>query len=321
MNDEPLPRTIDAYLAQLRQALAGADKALIQDALYDAEEYLRNEVRESPGKSEQEILAAIARSYGAPSEVADAYRQTEHTVQAALNPPARKRPRATMGKFFGVMADPQAYMATLFLLLGLPVGVFLFTWVVTGISLSIGLSLMIFGLPLFLLFLASVRFFSLVEGRMIEGLLGVRMPRRPVHPGEPRVWWRRIVEMFTDARTWSAIFYMLLKLPLGVGSFVLVVTGLSFALSLITSPVVEGVFHEHVLYWDGASMYAPVWLQPVMVVGGILLLVALMHVFRWVALIQAHIGRGLLVKSGGVLESRSGKDAEPVADADSTGGA
>lgn len=35
------PRTIDEYLQQLRASLFGADPALIQDALYDAEEHLR----------------------------------------------------------------------------------------------------------------------------------------------------------------------------------------------------------------------------------------------------------------------------------------
>ena len=43
-------RSIDEYLKQLRQALAGEDPALIQDALYDAEEYLRAEVAAHPGK-------------------------------------------------------------------------------------------------------------------------------------------------------------------------------------------------------------------------------------------------------------------------------
>ena len=38
------PRSIDEYLKQLRAALEGQDPALIQDALYDAEEYLRAEV-------------------------------------------------------------------------------------------------------------------------------------------------------------------------------------------------------------------------------------------------------------------------------------
>lgn len=40
------PRTIAEYLEQLRAALAGADPALIQDALYDAEEHLRAELQD-----------------------------------------------------------------------------------------------------------------------------------------------------------------------------------------------------------------------------------------------------------------------------------
>ena len=35
---------IDGYLHTLRAALAGADPALVQDALYDAKEYLRAEI-------------------------------------------------------------------------------------------------------------------------------------------------------------------------------------------------------------------------------------------------------------------------------------
>ncbi|MGH8224723.1 MAG: HAAS signaling domain-containing protein, partial [Gammaproteobacteria bacterium] len=72
MSNHELPRTIDAYLKQLKRALQGADKALIQDALYDAEEYLRNELHENPGKTETELLAGIATTYGIPEEVADA---------------------------------------------------------------------------------------------------------------------------------------------------------------------------------------------------------------------------------------------------------
>ena len=43
----PLPTTIPEYLEQLRAALRGADPAMVQDALYDAEEYLRAELSDS----------------------------------------------------------------------------------------------------------------------------------------------------------------------------------------------------------------------------------------------------------------------------------
>ena len=45
-----LPTTIPQYLAQLRAALEGADPAMVQDALYDAEEYLRSELAAQPGR-------------------------------------------------------------------------------------------------------------------------------------------------------------------------------------------------------------------------------------------------------------------------------
>ena len=66
-----LPTTIPVYLDQLRAALSGADKAMIQDALYDAEEYLRAEMAANPGTSEADVIASVAGSYGAPEEVAD----------------------------------------------------------------------------------------------------------------------------------------------------------------------------------------------------------------------------------------------------------
>ncbi|MGH8080439.1 MAG: sensor domain-containing protein, partial [Lysobacter sp.] len=73
--------TIPGYLDQLRIALADADPSLLQDALYDAEDYLRSEMSANPDKSEAEVIAMVAGSYGAPEEVADIYRDTEIKVQ------------------------------------------------------------------------------------------------------------------------------------------------------------------------------------------------------------------------------------------------
>ena len=92
------PRSIDQYLRQLREELAGEDAALIQDALYDAEEYLRAEVAAHPDKSESDVLELIASTYGAPDEVAGAYRDTEAKVKAAMTTP-RRVPKSGAGAF------------------------------------------------------------------------------------------------------------------------------------------------------------------------------------------------------------------------------
>src|SRR5215467_6089527 len=122
------PRSIDDYLKQLRAALEGEDPALIQDALYDAEEYLRAEIAAHPGKSEADVLELIASTYGAPDEVAAAYRDTEAKVKAALQPPAPRLPRtpSVWGEFFGVFLDPRAYLSLFYMLLTLVTGILYF---------------------------------------------------------------------------------------------------------------------------------------------------------------------------------------------------
>src|SRR5579863_4765823 len=135
---KPVPRSVQEYLDQLRAELAGADPALIQDALYDAEEYLRGELHEHPEKTEEQVLAAIATTYGAPEEVAEAYRATEVKVQQALRTPRPQKSESTLGKFFGVFKDPRAYTSLFFMFLSMITGIFYFVWTVTGLSMSIG---------------------------------------------------------------------------------------------------------------------------------------------------------------------------------------
>jgi len=182
------PRSIDEYLKQLRQALEGQDPALIQDALYDAEEYLRAEVAAHPDKSESDVLELIASTYGAPDEVAAAYRDTEAKVKAALKTPAPRAAAHSSGvaRFFGVYQDPRAYTSLFYMLLTLATGIVYFTFVVTGLSLSAGFAVLIIGVPFFLAFIGIARVLALGEGRLLEAMTGERMPRRPLHPGRRR---------------------------------------------------------------------------------------------------------------------------------------
>lgn len=293
----PLPTTIPEYLAQLRQALAGADPAMIQDALYDAEEYLRSELAEQTGKSEAEVIAEVAGSYGAPEEVADIYRETEVTVARALRPPPPRKRRSPIGRFFGVAADPHTYGALFYLLLALATGIFYFTWVVTGFSLSLGLSITIVGLPLLVLFFGSTRLLSLVEGRIVETLLGVRMPRRPTHAGPPKPWLQRIADMFTDARTWSTMLYFVLMLPLGIIYFTLATVLSTLSLGLLLSPLsllMPSVFGVFIGDWNMA-VDAP-WLSVPMALLGVLLLFATLHLVRAIGHVHGLFAKHLLVR-------------------------
>jgi uncharacterized membrane protein len=293
------PRSIDQYLKALREALAGEDAALIQDALYDAEEYLRAEVAAHPDKSESDVLELIASTYGAPDEVASAYRDTEAKVKAAMTTP-RKIPESGAGAFFGVFLDPRAYTSLFFMLLSLATGIIYFTLTVTGLSLSAGLAVMIIGVPFFLVFIALTRVVSLAEGRLIEAMTGERMPRRPVHRGQAVGFWSRVGQMLADRRTWTTLAYLILMLPLGIVYFVIAVVGLSVSLAFIFAPLADlagryGWFDQAGDLHLGPTWLGTLWAMPLMVLAGVVLLTLLMHLARGVGRLHAMYAKALLV--------------------------
>lgn len=300
------PRSIEDYLKQLRDALEGADPALIQDALYDAEEYLRAEVASHPDKSEADVLELIASTYGAPDEVAAAYRDTEAKVTAALRqvvPRSAESPNA-LKRFFGIYSDARAYMALFYMLLTLATGIVYFVFVVTGLSLSAGFAVLIIGFPFFLAFIGIARALSLGEGRLLEAITGERMPRRPVHPGASTGFWARVGEMLKDLRTWTTLAYLVLMLPVGIFYFTIAIVGIAVGGALTVTPfLVIGQRLGWFLTDVDLIRIHPEWLASpigsvIAAVLGVVVLTALLHAARGIARAQVTLARTLLVKPG-----------------------
>lgn len=301
------PRSIDGYLKELRSILADEDPALIQDALYDAEEYLRAEVASHPDKSEADVLELIASTYGAPDEVATAYIDTEAKVKAALRTPVRERPEAAglIRRFFSIYGDSRSYTSLFYMLLALVTGIAYFTFVIVGLSVSAGLSILIIGLPVFLAFIGIARVISLGEGRLLEAVTGERMPRRPVHPGPPATLKTRIVEMLKDVRTWTTLAYFLLKLPLGIAYFVTAVVGLSVGIALTVAPFLKIAQDLGWIHFGDAGPISiePSWLGEwpgliVAVIVGVLVLTLTLHIARGVVRLHTVVAKALLVRPG-----------------------
>jgi len=298
------PLNVEAYLEALKAALEGEPRAVIQDALSDAEEHLRAALQQFPEKSQEEVLAETIAAYGTPEEVAEEYRQLESARQGPFGATTAIKEPQRFGGFFAAIADPRAYGALLYMLLSLATGIFYFTWVVTGLSLSAGFMILIFGIPLALLFLASVRVLAHIEGRIVETLLGVRMPRRlPARPDAELTLWSRIKAMLSDPRTWTAMLYMVLHLALGVVYFTIAVTGLSLSISLIFCPVlkllgVEGFMHiDSDIQFLGAETYFndPVVLL-LMIPLGALLLLATLNLAKLIGTLHGRFAEKVLVR-------------------------
>ena len=302
MKQDRPPDTVRSYLDALQRSMKaqGCKPGLISDALADCEEHLNNEIAMHPGMSEADVLAQVVETYGTPEEIAEEYKSMEAAISGPF-PKAEETAPARRYGFFNVVRDPRAYGALMYMLLSLVTGVFYFTVVVTGVALSFGLAILIIGVPFALLFIGICRVLGHVEGRIIEGLLAVRMPRRlpPPTPADETIW-TQIKEALIDIRTWSTMFYLALMLPLGVAYFVIAVVGisLSFGLtfgsiwSLITGrsdiqisdlPWLEHLFHT-----------APGLILSAIV--GIFLFFVVLHIARGVGWLHGRIAELLLVR-------------------------
>ena len=307
---------IEKYLSELKKELADSDRATVQDALSDAEEHLRTGLNSSmeadPQTSETEALAAIVEKYGSPGEVAAAYKEIESRTVPAFSAPTYKesevedKAEATVvtipdtrpfyAKFFGIFGDLRAWGSMLYLVFALGTGIIYFTWAVTGLSLSLGLLVLIIGIPVAALFLLSVRGIALVEGRIVEALLGVRMPRRPLFSRKDIGWWQKIKGMLTSRHTWTAIVYMIFQMPLGVIYFTVIVTLVSVSLWGIALPIVQFIFDIPVIQTYDYYYYLAGWLMPFTVIGGILLLTATMHLVKATGRLHGNLAKVMLVR-------------------------
>ncbi len=294
-----MTNSIQNYLEILKKELKGSDSATIQDALVDAEEHLTTALealgQEQPDLDESEALRQIIEQYGTPEETAAAYMEVERRTFPELSPASSRKGQSALGRFFGVYADPRAWGSLFYMLIAFVTGVAYFSWAVTGISVSISFAIFIFGLPVAFLFLLSVRGLAWLEGRLVEALLGVRMPRRSLLPPKDGKLLERIRLLLLDKHTWFSIIYMLLQFVLGTVYFVVLVTILSLSLSGIAIPVLQEVFHLPVVQNYAASYYLPQWGYPLVVFAGILLWTSTMHLVRWVGSLHGRYAKALLV--------------------------
>jgi uncharacterized membrane protein len=290
---------IKDYLDSLEKALSGSDPATVRDALGDAEEHLRTALDdasiESPDLPGDELIRGIIEDYGTPEEVADAYRRIEKYSTPILAGRKKNGNRSAASRFFGVLVDPRAYGAIFYGLFSLITGIIYFTWAVTGLSLSAGLAVMIFGLPFFGLFLLSVQGLMLVEGRIVEALSGIRMPRRAAAPRKGLSIWQKFAALVKDKRTWKSILYMILQLAFGIIHFTVTVTLFAFSASFILRPILEYTFGLPMMHIDGIDYWTPGWFMPFAVIFGVLLFIVTLHVARGMTRAHGRWAKHMLV--------------------------
>jgi hypothetical protein len=291
-------KNVDEYLQKLRNELRGSDPALVQDALADAEEHLRmglDQVRHEKGAApESEVLKTLIDKYGDPVEVASAYREIEAHSAPALPPPRRQRSSSLWGRFFGIYADARAWGSFLYLLFGLVTGCFYGMWTLFGTSLSLFSLILIIGLPVSGLFLLSVRGIALMEGRIVEAMLGVRMPRRSLFVQEGLSWKGRFKALVTESQTWRSLVYLFLQFPLGALYSIVTFVLFGFSIKMAIYPFWYHVL-ERPLITIVEPYFPPGWLVPFVCLAGFLLLPLTLHLTKRLGRWHGRYAKAMLV--------------------------
>lgn len=139
-------------------------------------------------------------------------------------------------RFLGALFEPQTYRNLLYLLLAFPLGLAYFVFLVTGLSLGVGLLITLLGLPILALVLAAGWGLAAFERRLAGVLLGAHIPAPALPAPTGDDLWARLKAHLHNPLTWTSLAYLVVKFPLGLVSFVVMVTLLALTAVLIAAP-------------------------------------------------------------------------------------
>jgi hypothetical protein len=151
-----------------------------------------------------------------------------------------------MNWLLSAYSDRRTYGSVVYSLLGLPLGIFGFVVLVTGFATGVGLLITLIGIPILVATLLFVHAIAAVERRLAWSLLEAEMPRVPqVEPRSSGYFWQRLRELTTGRRTWREGGFVLLRLPLGIVGFTIVVTIISLMFGGFVMPVLVALGIEN----------------------------------------------------------------------------
>jgi hypothetical protein len=186
-------------------------------------------------------------------------------------------PNGRQESIFAPFVQAQTYLNILYLLLAFPLGLFYFVFLITGLSVGISLVIVWVGILVLLVVFAAWWGLSAFERQLAIRLLGANIPpmTRQTEPVEGI--WPRFKAYLSNPVTWKGLAYLFAKFPLGLLSFVLVVTLVPLSLGLLAAPFV----YPFIEVTGGVMMT----FSEALLVGiiGFGLTVLSVHIFNWLA--------------------------------------
>lgn len=162
-----------------------------------------------------------------------------------------------LGRLARMPFEARTWAALAYSLLAFPLGIFYFVFLVTGLPLAVGLLIVWVGIPILALVFAGSWGFAVFERETANLMLGARVPPMGPRPeAEPgRTVLERIGDHLANRVTWTSFVFLLLKFPLGIASFVAMVTALASSVAFLAAPLV----YRHAGYGVRFEMDGTLW--------------------------------------------------------------
>lgn len=213
----------------------------------------------------------------------------------------------------GAVARPRTYRSLALLLLLFPVGIANFAMLVTGLSLGFALTPLLIGVPILGLVLVAVTWLAAAYAGLLSAVSGRSVACEGFRFG-PDGFWAGLKRVALAPRTWVLLVALFATFPLGLASFVAVVTVFAVGLALLLAPVAAPLPVTTYQVGPDWVLETPLELGAAAIVGAAVLVVGLWVVdLAGVALARA--GAAVLEYEG---DGEAATDADTDADDDST---
>jgi signal transduction histidine kinase len=132
--------------------------------------------------------------------------------------------------------DPRTYGRIGYLLVAGVFGVVEFVFLVTTLSVGVGLAVTLVGIPILIASVYAWGWLAGLERGTIRTLTGTTIPD-PYRPLPAGSWWDRLRARLADPATWKDLLFLFLQFPFGLAAFVATVAVLGLGLQNLTLPL------------------------------------------------------------------------------------
>jgi len=210
-------------------------------------------------------------------------------------------PRSAIERFFRAPFEARTYGNLLFLALAFPLGLAYFIFLVVGLALGLGLTIVWVGLPILALVLLGSWGLAAMERQMAIHLLGADVPPMapmaslasiaPASGANQPTALQRARAFVSNPVTWKGLGYLAVKFPLGLATFVLMVTALAVSGGLIASPLLYDFGQVQLGVWQVDTLPEALGVSLLGLVCGLVTLNLLNGIaFAWRGLASALLG-------------------------------